>query len=148
MAMVCRLVLAVVSAEVLSCPEQQQILVCLVSIWSGPVAIPISSPLFYFLPMLLFLLGLYLHMLGFLVNSCLLFYFSCSFGFMFRFLISGRECWYLARKRPGGNWKWLDQLEKSSVRQRNKEGSCHFRRSRGTQQGVEEHNKDFPTLST
>lgn len=50
-AMVCRLVLAVVSAQVLSCPEQQQTLVCLVSVWSGPVAVPISSSLiacFYF----------------------------------------------------------------------------------------------------
>lgn len=49
--MVCRLVLAVVSAQVLSCPEQQQILVCLVSMWSGPVPVPIFSSLiasFYF----------------------------------------------------------------------------------------------------
>lgn len=54
----------------------------------------------------LFLLGLYLIILGFLVNSCLLFHFSLSFGFMFSFLISGRENWYLAGKRPGRNWKW------------------------------------------
>lgn len=71
--------------------------------------------------LLLFLLGLYLHILGFQANPCWLYHFF-ALVFMFLFLFSGRknDTWLVGGQGGTGGGAFMD-LEENSAHQSNQE---------------------------